>query len=362
MSELALVESLETAPPEHRAGRSRRAGLLQAVGFLAVGVAAVALGLTEMTHVAGLIKVPTVLVGLVALYLACDRVAKAVWGASFDTGFWMSLSWLVLLIAAAILAGVLPLGEYKNSAKTIGTPGNLRPDLFSRHPLGTNNFSLDLLSRAIYASRVSLATALFAVVVSVVIGVTIGMVAGYYRGWVDTVVGVCTDTTLAIPALVLLIAIAAILGVPKTVPEAIVKEGGALAIVGIPTVIRLARANTLAFAGREFVVASRALGARSRRILFKQLLPNVMLPIISYAFIIIAVLIVAEGSLAFLGLGLQQPQPTWGNMIAEGTLSVLRQYPHIPLVPGAFMFLTVFSFNRVGERARQRWDPRQSKM
>jgi peptide/nickel transport system permease protein len=209
---------------------------------------------------------------------------------------------------------------------------------------------------------VSLTTALFAVAVSMVIGVAIGMFAGFYRGWLDAVIGVGTDASLAIPALVLLIAIAAVLGVPKTVPEAIFKEGAALAIVAIPTMIRLARANTIAFANRDFVVASEALGAKKRRILVRHLLPNVMLPIISYAFIIIAVLIVAEGSLAFLGLGLQQPQPSWGNMIAEGTLSVLRQYPHIPLVPGVFMFLTVFSFNRIGERARRAWDPRQAKI
>jgi peptide/nickel transport system permease protein len=363
MSELAVVESVEApaALPE-LAPTGRQPGLLQAVLFLVAGIALLYVGLVPMGHVAGVVKVPVVLASLVLLYLAVDRAGKAIRGPRFDTGFWLCCTWLVVLILAATFANLLPLGEYKNTAKTIGTPGNLRPDLFSAHPLGTNNLSLDILARSIFAARVSLSTALFAVAVSMIIGVTIGMVAGYYRGWLDAVVGVGTDASLAIPALVLLIAIAAVLGVPKTVPEAILKEGVALSLVAIPTMIRLARANTIAFANREFVVASQALGAKKRRILIRHLLPNVMLPIISYAFIIIAVLIVAEGSLAFLGLGLQQPQPSWGNMIAEGTLSVLRQYPFIPLVPGVFMFLTVFAFNRIGERARRAWDPRQAKI
>jgi peptide/nickel transport system permease protein len=360
MSELAATESITAIPALPAVVPAHRAGLLQGILFAILGVVVMYIGLVPMGHVVGIVKVPVVLVSVAFLYLACDRVGKAIRGQLFDTGFWLSLTWLILLVAAAITAALLPLGEYRNASKTIGTPGNLRPDLLSSHPLGTNNISLDLLSRSIYAARVSLGTALFAVVVSIVIGVTIGMLAGYFRGWLDAVVGLLTDTSLAVPALVLLIAIAAVLGVPKSVPEAIVKEGAALAIVGIPTVIRLARANTLALSQREFVLASRALGANNRRILVKHLLPNVMLPIISYAFIIIAVLIVAEGSLAFLGLGLQQPQPTWGNMIAEGTLTVLRTTPHIPLVPGIFMFLTVYSFNRVGERIRRLWDPREA--
>ncbi|HEY2301258.1 MAG TPA: ABC transporter permease [Acidimicrobiales bacterium] len=362
MSELAVVESLETPVALPTVAPARHYGILQGVLFLIAGIVILYVGLVPMGHVRGVIKVPVVLLSLVCMYLACVRAGKAIWGPAFDAGFWLCSFWLVALILATVFAGFLPLGIYKDTAKSIGSPGNLRPDLFSAHPLGTNNLSLDILSRSIYAARVSLSTALFAVALSMLVGVTIGMLAGYYGGWLDSVIGVGTDASLAIPALVLLIGIAAVLGVPKTVPQAILKEGAALAIVGIPTMIRLARANTLAFSKREFVVASRALGAKNRRILVKHLLPNVMLPIISYTFIIVAVLIVAEGSLAFLGLGLQQPQPTWGNMIAEGTLSVLQQYPHIPLAPGVFMFLTVFSLNRVGDRARRVWDPRQAKI
>jgi peptide/nickel transport system permease protein len=105
------------------------------------------------------------------------------------------------------------------------------------------------------------------------------------------------------------------------------------------------------------------MGASNRRIIFREIAPNVALPVLSYSFIIIATLIVAEGSLSFLGIGLKQPNPTWGNMIAEGQVSnVLRKYPHIALVPGFVMFLTVFSFNRVGEKFRSLWDQREAKI
>lgn len=361
-SELEVVRSTEvvTAAPV-RTG-SRAAGLVRGGLLLAAGIAVVYIGLVPMGHVTGIIKVPVVLAGIALTYMGVDGLAKAWWGPQVETAFWVSVFWLVALILAAIFADFLPLGEAVDTTKTITIPGNTPPDLFSAHPLGTNNFSLDLLARSIYAARVSLLTAGLAVVLSMLIGVPIGMYAGYYRGRLDRIVSVFNDSFLAFPALIVLIALASVLGVPTSVPEAIIKEGVALALIGIPTMIRLARANTLVFAQREFVVASRAMGARDRRILSREILPNVLLPLVSLALIIIAVLIVAEGSLAFLGLGLQPPQPSWGNMIAEGTITVVQDYPFIPLVPGVFMFLTVFSFNRIGERARQRWDPRQAKI
>jgi peptide/nickel transport system permease protein len=308
------------------------------------------------------VKVPAVLVSIAVVYYGIDRALKTLVSPTIDTGLWLSGLWLVLIIGATTIADALPLGVSSDTTKTLGVAGNARPDLFSSHPLGTNNFGLDLLARSIYAARVSLLTATFAVAVSMLIGGTIGMLAGYFRGPTDRIIGVATDSFLAFPALILLIAIAAILGIPTSVPSAVVKEGAALAIVGIPTMVRLARANTMVFAQREFVLSSRAMGARDSRIIIKEILPNVILPLVSFSFIVIAVLIVAEGSLAFLGLGLQPPLPTWGNMIAEGDIVTIRKYSFIPLVPGMFMFLTVFSFNRVGDYARSLWDPRSAKM
>jgi peptide/nickel transport system permease protein len=329
------------------------------LAILAAGVAIFAI-VGPVDRVA---KLVVVLAALTFLFLAIDRIAKVLRGDNFDTGLNLCFVWLFLIVFGAIFAGILPLAEHQDTTKTISVPGNARPDLFSKHPLGTNNFSLDLLARSVYGARVSLLTAAFAVMISLIIGGTIGMLAGYFRGWLDVVVGLITDSVLAFPALILLIAIITVLGRPEQMSEAIVKVGAGLAIVSIPTMIRLSRANTLVFAQREFVLSARSMGAKNFRIIFREIMPNVALPLLSYAFIVIAVLIVAEGSLSFLGLGLKPPKPTWGNMIAEGQqANVLKKYPHIPMVPGVVMFLTVYSFNRVGEWARSKWDPREAKV
>ena len=341
--------------------RFRRAEVPLATFFalVAIGVALFAI-IGPLDRVA---KIIVVLAALTMLFIAIDRIAKTIKGEGFDTGLNLCFLWIFAIVFGAIFADLLPLAEHQDTTKTISVPGNARPDLFTEHPLGTNNFSLDLFARSVYGARVSLLTATFAVMLSLIIGGTIGMLAGYFRGWLDVVVGLLTDSVLAFPALILLIAIITVLGRPDQMGEAIVKVGVGLAVVSIPTMTRLSRANTLVFAQREFVLSARSMGARNFRIIFREIMPNVALPLLSYAFIVVAVLIVAEGSLSFLGLGLKPPKPTWGNMIAEGQqANVLKQYPHIPMVPGVVMFLTVYSFNRVGEWARSKWDPREAKV
>ena len=336
----------------------------QVVGAVILAVLAVAAAIFAILGPLDRVdKLVVVLAALTFLFIAIDRIAKVLRGEQFDTGLNLCFLWLFLIVFGAIFAGILPLAEHQDTTKTISVPGNARPDLFSEHPLGTNNFSLDLLARSVYGARVSLLTAAFAVMISLIIGGTIGMLAGYFRGWLDVVVGLLTDSVLAYPALILLIAIITVLGRPEQMGEAIVKVGVGLAVVSIPTMTRLSRANTLVFAQREFVLSARSMGAKNFRIIFREIMPNVALPLLSYAFIVIAVLIVAEGSLSFLGLGLKPPKPTWGNMIAEGQqANVLKQYPFIPMVPGVVMFLTVYSFNRCGEWARSKWDPREAKV
>jgi peptide/nickel transport system permease protein len=337
---------------------------------LGIGTVAIAVGIVVflvaaggMSGTNGWVRVILAALGVVAIYRGSDRILKWRKGPNFDTAFWVSVGWLGALILAAILANVLPLGEHVDTTKTLTLVGNQQPDLFSAHPLGTNNLALDILGRCIYGARVSLLTAAFAVTVSIIVGGAIGLLAGYHRGWLDTGVGLVTDTVLAFPALVLLLALATVFGKPTHVPEAVLKSGISLAIVGLPTMVRLARANTLTFAQREFVLSARSMGAGSTRIVFRELLPNVLLTLVSFGLVLMAVLIVAEGSLSFLGLGLQPPQPSWGNMIAEGTDSnVLRGQPWVPLIPGVFMFITLLCFNRVGEKARRAWDPRDLKV
>jgi peptide/nickel transport system permease protein len=345
-----------------RAGLRTRSGVGTGLATVGCGAALIWAWLAPLGHAGGVIKVPAVGVGLLVAYRGYRLAGRAIWGSKWDAMFWLSCGWLVCLVAAAVAADVLPLAEHADLGAAMSEPGNARPDLLSGHPLGTNKFSLDLLARSLHGARVSLCTAGLAVIVALVIGGVLGVAAGFVRGWPDRLLGVITDSMLAFPALVFLVALAAVLGTPTSAPEAVIKTGMALGVVAVPVMIRLARANTMAIAQSDFVTASTVLGATRRRIMAGDLVPNVALPLLSYAFVLVAVLIMAEGSLAFLGLGLQPPEPTWGNMIAEGGLKTLTDHPHIPLVPGAFMFATVVSLNLVGERATARWNPRESQL
>jgi peptide/nickel transport system permease protein len=283
--------------------------------------------------------------GATAMFQGFDRLLRRR-RPDAEAGLVLAVAWLGLVVLVAAFAGLLPLGEHENTAATLRDPSYQRPDLFSGHPLGTNQQGLDILARLAFGARVSLIVGIGAVVVGMFVGGLVGLAAGFYRRGVDTVVGIVTDALLAFPPLVMLVALASVLD--RNLRNTVL----GLAILAVPTNVRLARANTLRFTEREFVQAARGMGAKNRRIILRELLPNIALPMLSYAFIIVAVLIVAEASISFLGLGIQQPKPTWGNMIAEGDGGVFEDHPHIVLVPGLAMFLTVFAFNRVGEWAR----------
>ena len=180
---------------------------------------------------------------------------------------------------------------------------------------------------------------------------TLGMLAGYFRGLFELLTTGATDVLLAFPPLVLALAIVAYLG--QSIPNVI----AVLAILTVPAVTRVARAATLSIREREFVTAARALGAGHLRILLREILPNVMLPLSAYFLLLVAVIIVAESILSFLGLGVPPPAPSWGSMIAEGRDS-LDVAPHIAFIPAGVMFLTVLSFNLVGDTLRAVSDPR----
>lgn len=330
-------------------GRALRPWVV-AVGavLLTGGVALAVLAASVLGDAATPMRVVLFLVGVGVAYGGLARLIRGVWGPAIDVPYCLSAAWLCLLVGAAVLAPVLPIGEANNTAATLSSPVNARPDLFSANPLGTNQLGLDLLARIIYGARTSLLIALVAATLGFVVGGTVGLVSGYLRGAVDTVVGVITNVLLAFPPLVLLLAVAAVL--PRTARS----QALVLALLVIPTNVRLARAATLTHSKREFVLAARAIGAKRRRIMITELAPNVFIPLFSYAFIVIAILIVAEASLSFLGLGIPQPRPTWGNMIAEARGGAFQRHPHLLLVPASALFMTVLSFNLVGERLRQR--------
>lgn len=179
------------------------------------------------------------------------------------------------------------------------------------------------------------------------------MAAGYFRGRIETVIVAAMDAILAFPGILIALAVAAYVGASTVILILL------LGVLSIPAFMRVARANTLVFAQREFVLAARAMGASHWRVLSLEILPNVIIPILIYALLIVSRVIVIEGVLSFLGLSVPPPQPTWGNMIADGQADLAND-PYICFIPSALMFLTVLSINLIGERLRARTDIRGS--
>lgn len=329
----------------------RRWQVLVGLGTALPGAALTAMGL----GVGATPKLSVTLIGLVLLYIGISTLGRRLRGRSFDLSYYLAALWLGVIFVSAAVAGWIPFQEYTDISKTLTTPILERPDPFSTHPLGTDNQGLDMLGGVVHGAQVSLTVAIGATLIGMFVGGSIGMAAGYFRGKVDAGVGLFVDSALAFPPLILLLALATVL-TPNVRNMTLV-----LAVLSIPMFVRISRANTMAFAQREFVLASRVLGVRSRWILIKDIFPNVVLPLISYAFIVVGALIVAEAALSFLGLGIPRPQPTWGNMIAAGQ-DEIKENPHLVLIPSAALFLTVFSLNRVGEKVQRIWDPRGSRL
>lgn len=337
--------------PPQRGRPSLSRGLIPLLLGLAVTVGAVVAMVDQ-----GWWQLLVAVIGLVLMHSGGSALGRRRWVAGFDLTTWLCGIWLAVLLAGALFVPWLPLGEHQDLAAALGEPTMARPNLLTDRPLGTNNFGLDLLARVLYGARSSLVVSIGAVLIGLVVGGSIGILAGYFRKTTDTVVGILTNALLAVPPLILLIALA-------TVLEPTLRNiAFGLSLTAMPSMIRMARANTLTFAQREFVLAGRSMGASNLRLMSRELLPNVMLPLLSYGMVIVSVLIVAEASLSFLGLGIQAPEPSWGNMIAEGEGATFEQHPHIVLVPGVVVFLTVFSFNLLGERARKRFDSRQAQL
>ncbi len=246
--------------------------------------------------------------------------------------------WLVALTLGALLVGVLPLPDPQQAdyAAYRALPSYA-------HWLGTDELGRDIASRILHGARVSLSVSIFAVVLGMVIGVSLGLVAGYFRGVVDTLISIVADVVLAFPTLILIMTIVAIRG--ATVTGLVLGLG----VATVPAFYRMARAHTLTWAGRDFVTAAHTLGARRGRILFRDVLPMILPPMLSYCLVIGAVVMMAEGSLSFLGYGVQPPSSSWGSMISSGR-QALESSPHIVLAPALTLILTVLAFNTLGNR------------
>jgi peptide/nickel transport system permease protein len=261
--------------------------------------------------------------------------------------FWSAVGWMVFVFAVAILAEVLPLPSPTDMDML-----ERRAPISALHWLGTDGLGRDELARLVYGARISLIVGLCAPVIGLTIGGALGMLSGYFRGRFETLVVGSMDVLLAFPPLILALAVTAYLG------QSILNLTVILGVLGIPAFMRVARAATLTLARREFVIAAQALGATHARILLRELLPNVALPLLAFFLLGVAVTIVVEGALSFLGLGVPPPISSWGSMIGEGRES-LDVAPRLAFIPATAMFLTVLSFNLVGDTLRALTDPRQ---
>ncbi|GEP60810.1 ABC transporter permease [Reyranella soli] len=258
-----------------------------------------------------------------------------------------SVAWIVLIGLSAIFADWLPI----QSPTDMDLLAKRAPLFSPGHILGTDHLGRDELSRLIYGGRVSLLVGLLAPVIGVIIGGCLGMVAGYFRGRLETFAVGGVDVLLAFPPLVFVLAVTAFMG------QSVANITIVIGVLGIPAFTRVARAVTLTLSEREFVTAARALGATHSRILMRELLPNVALPLLAFFLLAVAVTIVVEGALSFLGLGVPPPTASWGSMIGEGREN-LDIAPWLAFLPAGFMFLTVLAFNVIGDTLRALTDPR----
>jgi peptide/nickel transport system permease protein len=263
--------------------------------------------------------------------------------------FWIAVGWVGLVVLLAIIANLLPLPSpnFQNYSAI-----NASPSL--HHLLGTDDLGRDLLSRLIFGSRVSLVVGFGAVAIGMLIGGTLGLISGYKGGRLDISLNAGAFVLLAFPAIVAVIAVVAFWG--QTLPKITIIIG----VATIPLLYRVVRASSLSFANRDFVIAAKTLGAGSARIVFREILPNVVPVAVTFGLITIAGVIVIEGSLAFLGLSVPLPSPSWGNMISEGASNNnLNTNPYIMMWPVLAMFLLLLSINLIGDRLRQRFDIRE---
>ncbi|MFT4102729.1 MAG: ABC transporter permease [Burkholderiaceae bacterium] len=257
----------------------------------------------------------------------------------------ISLLFLLLLAAVALLAPVIaPYAPTAQDASlTLAEPS-------AAHLLGTDDLGRDVFSRLIHGAPATLYASFLAVAVALVIGVPVGLVAGFVGGWVDDVISRLIDTLLSFPAIVLAIAVTGALGIGLT--NSMVSVG----IVFSPQLARLVRAQTLIVKQELYVDAARVFGASLPRILLRHVLPNAVQPVLVQVTMLLAIALLAEASLSFLGLGVQPPDPSWGAMLARA-YQYMEIAPEQMYAPGIAILLTALAFNALGESLRVALDP-----
>jgi len=281
------------------------------------------------------------------------------------------LGFIVFLILLAILAPVVtgaltghgPNDAFRFAEDEFGFPRGPSSNLW----FGADNAGRDLFVRVIYGARTSLQVAILATGISVVIGVTLGLIAGFFGGWLDTLISRAIDIVLSLPLILFAVGIVAAC---STTAEGclggLIKPGlpivvAVIALFSWPYIGRIVRGNTLSIREKEFIEASRSLGAGNTRIMFREVLPNLIAPIIVYATLIIPNNIVFEAALSFLGLGVPQNVPSWGQMLADASRLFDDGVWWMMVYPGMLLLLTTLAFNLVGDGLRDALDPRTSR-
>jgi peptide/nickel transport system permease protein len=280
-----------------------------------------------------------------------------------------ALGFIFFLIVCAILAPVIvdvvgvtgPNVQNPKALDEFGTPTGPSGD----HPLGVDQLGRDIFARVLYGARVSLQVAIIATAISVVIGVILGLLAGFYRSWVDTGLSRLVDVVLAFPILLFGIGLASACSLGNGCLGGTIKPGLSLvifviAIVNWTYIMRIIRGQVLSIREKEFVLASESLGAPNRRIIFRDILPNLIAPIIVYSTLVIPLNILFEAALSFLGVGIQPPDASWGQMIADATAIFDTAWWYM-LFPGIALLLTVLAFNLLGDGLHDALNPRTGK-
>ncbi|HEX4186710.1 MAG TPA: ABC transporter permease [Solirubrobacteraceae bacterium] len=285
-----------------------------------------------------------------------DRVALA------------SLAFILFLVIVALAAPVI--------VKILGLPGpyvqnlNLTDEFGSpqgpsaAHPFGVDQLGQDVMSRVIYGTRTALQVGIIGTTIATVIGVSFGLAAGFLRGWVDTLLSRTVDVVLSIPVLLLGLGIGAACGVRGCIGGAVQPGVGVIIflilLVSWTYIYRIVRGLVLSLREREFVEASRALGASNTRIMFREIMPNLIAPVIVYATLLIPLNILLEASLSFLGVGVRPPTASWGQMIAAATPIFNTAWWYM-VFPGLALLLTVLAFNLLGDGLRDALNPRTAR-
>jgi peptide/nickel transport system permease protein len=261
----------------------------------------------------------------------------------------LALAGFIIILLIFVLAMLAPLISPYDPNEINVKAILLGPSM--QHWMGTDGLGRDVLSRMLHGGRISLLVGLVAVGISTLIGILLGAIAGFYRGWVDVLIMRLVDVMLSIPSFFLILAVIAFL-TPSIINIMIV-----IGLTSWMGVTRLVRAEFLSLCEREYVMASRTLGARDYRLIFKHLLPNSLTPIIVSAVLGVAGAVLMESGLSFLGLGVQAPQASWGNILTDGKEYIQFAW-WLSLFPGLAILITVLGYNLLGEGLRDALDPR----